>query len=131
MPPVVTALYGALNALFNIFLANEVSRMRRKHDVGLGTGDDPAMLVAIRAHGNNAEFVPLAILMLLLAELCGGASWALHALGGALFAARIAHWIGIPRKAPNPFRFGGTAITWTMIATCAGYVLYLRTTIGR
>jgi len=130
MPPVVTALYGALNALFNIFLANEVSRRRRTYKVGLGAGDDPAMLVAIRAHGNNAEFVPLAIVMMLLAELCGGTPLILHLLGGTLLFARVAHWYGLPRRAPNPFRFGGTAITWTGICACAGYVLYLRTTIA-
>lgn len=126
MPPVITALYGALNAIFNIFLANEVSRLRRHHKVGLGTGEDPAMLVAIRAHGNNAEFVPLALVMLLLAELCGGNRIALHAIGGSLLLARLAHWAGLPRKAPNPLRFSGTAITWGGILASAGYVLYLR-----
>ena len=126
MPPVITALYGALNALFNIFLANNVSSMRRKHGVGLGQGDSPEMLVAIRAHANNAEFVPLAIVMMLLAELCGAKGWALHLYGGFLLVARVAHWVGLPRKAPNPFRFGGTAITWTGIIAISAYVLYLR-----
>ena len=130
MPPVVTALYGALNALFNIFLANQVSTLRRRHGVGLGHGDaDGAqrdMLVAIRAHANNAEFVPLAIVMMLLAELCGADGWALHAYGGALLLARVAHWLGLPKKAPNPLRFSGTAITWTAIVAISGYVLYLR-----
>jgi hypothetical protein len=41
MPPVITALYGALNAIFNIFLANNVSNMRRKHKVGIGMGEHP------------------------------------------------------------------------------------------
>ena len=50
MPKLITALYGALNAIFNIFLANEVSRARKRHKVGLGTGEAPEMLVAIRAH---------------------------------------------------------------------------------
>ncbi len=126
MAPVVTALYGALNALFNIFLANNVSSLRRKHKVGLGQGEAPEMLVAIRAHANNAEFVPLAIVMMLLAEMCGAKSWTLHLYGGLLLAARVAHWIGLPRKAPNPFRFGGTAITWTGIVVMSAYVLYLR-----
>lgn len=126
MPPVITALYGALNAIFNIFLANNVSNMRRKHKVGLGQGEHPEMLVAIRAHANNAEFVPLAIVMMLLAEMCGAKSWVLHAFGGALLLARVAHWFGLPRKPHNPFRFAGTAITWVGILGIAGYVLYLR-----
>lgn len=126
MPPVVTALYGALNALFNIFLANNVSTLRRRHKVSLGESEVPGMQVAIRAHGNNAEFVPLAIVMMLLAELCGGSSALLHAFGGTLLVARVAHAVGLPRKSPNVYRFAGTALTWAMIAGCAGYVLYLR-----
>lgn len=126
MPPVITALYGALNAILNILLANRVSSMRKVHKVSLGEGEATPMLVAIRAHGNNAEFVPLAIVMMLLAELCGGNAVALHVFGGALLLARIAHPIGLPRKSPNVYRFFGVAVTWLMIVGCAGYVLYLR-----
>jgi uncharacterized membrane protein YecN with MAPEG domain len=126
MPPVITALYGALNAILNILLANRVSSMRKVHKVSLGEGEATPMLVAIRAHGNNAEFVPLAIVMMLLAELCGGNAIALHVFGGALLLARIAHPIGLPLKSPNPYRYFGVAVTWLMIVGCAGYVLYLR-----
>jgi uncharacterized protein len=131
MPPVITALYGALNALFNIFLANEVSRMRKKHGVSIGQGEHPEMLVAIRVHSNNAEFVPLAIVLLLVAELCGGSKMLLHIAGGGLLIARVAHYIGMPRKAPNVWRFTGVGLTWLAIAGTAGYLLYLRTTIGQ
>ena len=130
MPPVITALYGALNALFNIFLANQVSRMRKKHGVSIGQGEHPEMLVAIRVHSNNAEFVPLAIVLLLVAELCGGSKMLLHIAGGGLLLARVAHYIGMPRKAPNLFRFAGVGLTWLAIVGTAGYLLYLRTTIG-
>ena len=128
-PPVITGLYGALNAVFNILLANRVSSMRRRHDVGLGHGESRELLVAARTHGNNAEFVPLAIVMMLIAELLGGASLILHLYGGMLLAARVSHAIGIARKSPNPFRFGGTAVTWTGIVAISGYVLYLRTVV--
>ena len=128
MPPVITALYGALNAILNIFLANRVSTMRKVHQVSIGDGNGEAtpMLIAMRAHGNNAEFVPLAIVMMLLAELCGGNPIALHVFGGLLLLARIAHPIGLPLKSPNPYRYFGVAVTWAMIVGCSGYVLYLR-----
>ena len=127
-PPVITALYGALNGILNIILAARVSKARGTHGVSLGDGkaDQKALLVAIRAHGNNAEFVPLAIVMLLLAELCGGHPVVLHVMGGLLLLGRIAHPIGLPRRAPNPFRFGGTALTWGVVMAAAGYTLYLR-----
>lgn len=127
--PTVTALYGALNALFNIYLANNVSSARKKHKVSIGVGDSPEVLLASRIHSNNAEFVPLAIVMLLLAELLGGSSLVLHLCGGGLLLARVFHAIGMPRKAPNFFRFTGIALTWALIAGVAGWILYLRTTL--
>lgn len=124
--PTVTALYGSLNAIFNIYLANNVSTIRRRDKVGLGTGESKPLLVASRIHANNAEYVPLAIVMLLLAELCGGASLYLHIAGGSLLVGRMLHALGMPRRAPNPFRVAGTAITWTHIIVLSLWTLWLR-----
>lgn len=127
--PTVTALYGSLNAILNIYLANRVSDSRRSEKVSLGIGADKRDLeVRVRSHGNNAEFMPLAVVMLLLAELCGGSSVVLHVLGGTLLLARIAHPFGLAAtKTPNAPRFFGTGATWLMIVATAGYTLYLRT----
>lgn len=125
-PPVITALYGALNAILNIFLASRVSTARRKEKVSIGHGESPGLLVAIRVHANNAEFVPLAIVMLMLAELCGGSSSVLHVIGGLLFVARLAHVIGMPLKAPNVWRVFSVASTWGVIVGTSAYVLWLR-----
>jgi uncharacterized membrane protein YecN with MAPEG domain len=123
----VVALYGALNTFINIGLALSVSRARGKEKVSLGHGDSPAMLRAMRAHGNNAEFVPLALVMLLIAELMGGSSLWLHVFGGTLTVSRILQPIGIHQeRAPNFARFVGTAGTWVMILATAAYVLILR-----
>lgn len=127
--PTITALYGALNAIFNIYLAFNVSQARGKHKVSIGHGDSPELLLAARIHSNNAEFVPLAIVMLLITELLGGSSAILHACGGLLLLARVAHMIGMPRKAPNVFRAVGIALTWGLIVGLSGWALYLRTTM--
>lgn len=124
--PTVTALYGALNAMFNVALAARVSNFRRTEKVSVGTGDSKVLLVAARTHANNAEFVPLAMLMLLLAELCGGASLWLHVAGGTVLAARVLHAVGMPRRAPNFPRFVGTSLTWGTIAALSVWVLWLR-----
>ena len=42
--PTVTALYGALNAILNIFLANRVSTLRRSEGIGIGVGVGPPVL---------------------------------------------------------------------------------------
>jgi uncharacterized protein len=126
MPVPVTALYGALNAIFNIALANNVSLKRVQHKISVGTAGNEKLELAVRMHGNNAEFVPLAVVMLLVAELSGGSNLWLHVLGGSLLVARILHVLGLPRPAPNPPRFLGTAVTWVMIVATSLYVLALR-----
>ena len=125
MPVPVVALYGSFNAFLNIALALYVSRLRTTHKVSLGTGDSREVLHAVRMHGNSAEFVPLAIVMLLIAELSGGAPIFLHALGASLSIGRVLHIIGIPKKAPNPYRVLGNAATWLMIMAASGYCLFL------
>lgn len=131
MPPVVTALYAALNALLNILLAFRVTELRKKHKVAHGADDAKSPLaIGIRAHGNNAEYVPLGIVMLLVVELCGGSSMWLHIIGGTLLLGRVLHPIGLPRKAPNPARWLGVALTFVAIVGASGYALYLRFTIA-
>jgi uncharacterized protein len=127
----IIALYAPLNAVLNIFLANRVSNQRGTDKVSVGFGESEELLRRARAHGNNAEFMPLALLMLLIAELMGGKSVALHAMGGSLFVARVLHAIGIHQpKSPNVPRWIGTAATWTIIVGASGYCLYLRYRIG-
>jgi uncharacterized membrane protein YecN with MAPEG domain len=125
--PTVTALYGSVNAIVNIALATRVSTIRRRDKVSLGTGDSQDLLVAVRTHGNSAEFVPLAIVTLLLCELCGGSSVILHVLGGSLLVARLLHVYGMPRPAPNVYRVISNVVTWGGIVATAAYTLLLRT----
>ncbi len=121
MVPVV-ALYAPLNAFFNVALATNVVRHRTR-----GAKDaDKGLTTAIRVHGNNAEFVPLALVLMLVCELCGGASFWLHITGGILLAARVAHALGMPLKAPNALRSAGVVGTWGVIVALGGYALWLR-----
>lgn len=122
----ITALYAALNALLNVALAAQVVRLRLTEKVSLGHGDSKKLLQAARIHGNNSEYVPLALIMILICELCGGKSMPLHVFGGLLFTGRILHAMGIPRRPPNPFRAGGVVLTLLVIIGASGYALFLR-----
>jgi uncharacterized protein len=122
----VTALYAALNAMFNVGLAVRIIRLRLTERVSLGTGESKKLLQAVRIHANNSEYVPLALLMILICELCGGKSMQLHIMGGVLFVSRIMHLVGIPRRPPNFFRAGGTAGTLSIIVAASVYALILR-----
>jgi uncharacterized membrane protein YecN with MAPEG domain len=124
--PTVTALYASINALFTILLAARIPAIRRRDKVSLGTGDSKELLLAVRVHGNNIETVPLTLLLLLLAELCGGASLWLHVAGATLVVTRVMHAVGLPRPAPNVFRVAGTAGGWLVIVSLAAWLLLLR-----
>jgi uncharacterized membrane protein YecN with MAPEG domain len=122
----VTALYAALNALLNIALAARVALLRTTQKVSLGPGESAELMQAIRIHGNNAEYVPLALLMSLVCELGGGKSVPLHVFGGVLFVSRVCHVIGIPRRPPNVFRSIGIGGTWGVVIAASAYALFLR-----
>lgn len=112
----ITALYGAAAALFLLLLSWLVVRARWRYGTGLGTGTEPAMARAVRVHGNFIEYVPLALLLLLIAELNGLPAWFLHAAGSLLLASRFLHAWGLGSKSGRSFgRFYGTAGTWLVI----------------
>ena len=90
-------------ALIFLWLSLRVIRHRRAERIPLGSGGNAALERAVRAHANFAEFVPFAVLLLILAEWGGAWPWLLHALGALLVAARLSHGIGIVQE-PEDFR---------------------------
>ena len=107
----VTALYAGLLGLYVLWLARLVIAARGRHRIALGT-DHIEVLRAVRAHGNFAEYVPLALLLLALCEANGLPPAALHALGVALVVGRVLHATGIARE-PEDFRWRGLGMVLT------------------
>lgn len=95
MTPIITATYGAVLALIYVGMTAYVIRARVIADINLGDGGDPQMLLAIRRHGNMAEYVPFALLLMGFAEVLGLASMWLHVAGLALVAGRLLHPLGM------------------------------------
>ena len=98
-PPVITALYAALCALIVLALAVRIMIMRFRSRTGIGDGGDSRLARAIRIHGNAIEYVPIALVLLLVAELGGARPALLHGCGIVLVVARIAHALGLRRSA--------------------------------
>lgn len=115
MAPITTA-YAALLGLVFVALSVRVIRHRRQTRTPLGPGHGPMLQRAIRAHGNFAEYVPLTLLLILLAELGGAPAWGLHATGLLLLSGRLVHAFGVSRE-PETYRFrvSGMALTFTAI----------------
>src|ERR1700679_2125746 len=91
----VSPLYVGIAALMIVVLALLVSRERGKQGLPLGDNGQTALLQAIRAHGNFAEFVPLALLVIVVLEAVGESRYLIHALGIALILGRVLHAWGL------------------------------------
>lgn len=116
----VTALYAGLLALLFVALSLRISLYRMKHHVGIGDGGHAELARAIRVQGNAAEYIPLALILLLVNELNGQPAWFLHIAGAAFFVARLLHAAGLGRSAGRtPGRFNGTGISWLVIVALA------------
>lgn len=87
----VTALYAALLALIFVILSFRVIAVRRRLGVAVGDGGDDGLTRRVRAHANFAEYVPIALILMLASELAGATDWMLHALGATLIIGRIVH----------------------------------------
>lgn len=122
--PTITPLYAAILALLFVGLTLRVVRLRWKFKVGIGTGDERDLAKAIRAHGNAAETIPLALLLMLLVELGQVPAVALHSAGIALVAGRCAHAFGLSQHAgTSPGRMFGMLLTLLVVLFLAGILL--------
>jgi len=116
MIPKITMLYAGLLGLLLVALSFRVIGFRRKSGVGIGDGDSEKGARLIRAQGNFVEYVPAALLILLLLELAGENPMALHVFGALLFLARIAHAGGLSKTSgTSAGRFGGSLVTFLLL----------------
>jgi len=93
----ITGLYVSLLALLFIGLSINIIRLRLQLKVGIGDGEQPSLAKAIRVHGNFAEYVPIAFLLLGCYEINGGSDLWLHLLGATIFIGRVLHAIGLTK----------------------------------
>jgi uncharacterized membrane protein YecN with MAPEG domain len=92
----------------------------------LGFTDSPALLEAVRRHGNFVEWVPFALLLMALCELNGAATSLLHGAGLTLVGARVLHPFGIKHDVvPHPLRALGAGLTFAVVGGLALTTLWL------
>ena len=121
LPLALTAL--AL-ATLGTALGIRVARMRQTERVGIGNGEHRRLHRAIRAHGNFAEWAPLGLLALLIADLRGAPPVLVGVLGAGLVAGRAAHAWGLSRSSgASVGRLSGMLLT--ILATIAAAVAAL------
>ena len=116
----ITALYAGILALIVIALAINVTAHRVKLRVPLGDGGNAQMRRMIRLHGNAAEYIPLALLLMAIYELNGGGHMGLHIVGSALVAGRLLQTWGMwATDMTNIGRQIGQSLTWLSLIALA------------
>ncbi len=123
----ITTFYACLLAFLLIYLALQVVKLRIKHKSGLGH-DQKSLLVAGRNHANASEYIPIALILLALAELNGVNGLFMHLCGTSLLIARVAHAWGFKAGfgATHTGRYWGTVLTWvSILALCIINLAYI------
>jgi uncharacterized protein len=120
----VSAIYANILALLIVWLSLQVIKLRRAKKVILGEGGETDLHYAIRAQGNDTEYIPIPLILLILLELSGGA-YLVGAFGGiALIIGRVLHAQGLLKQNMR-FRVLGMQFTlFTIIGLASGNILY-------
>ncbi len=121
----ITMLTAGVSGILAVILALRVVLARTHHGISLGDGGNADAIIRIRTHANFIENVPLILILMGLIESAQGESMWLKVAGALLILFRIAHFIGLPMRAPNPFRLVGAAGTFTLMMILGGYLIYL------
>ncbi|QWE10570.1 MAPEG family protein [Polynucleobacter sp. es-EL-1] len=125
----ITSIIAAALTIIFIKLSFAVIGLRKKNQVGLGSGGHEDLERAIRAQGNFAEYVPFGIILIACLELNGAPWWLVAISGITLIIGRLIHAIGIHEPPPEfSKRILGMKLTFaTLIALVVlnlGWALY-------
>jgi uncharacterized protein len=88
--PITTLLTCGL-AFLLLALSWTVIKGRRSLSLSTGDGGDSMMERRIRAQGNLAEYAPIFVILIALAELQGGNAVVVAILASVFFVGRLAH----------------------------------------
>lgn len=126
-PIAVAGLWAGANLGLMLLLGINASRVRIQEKVPVGTGGNDRLERAVRAHGNNAEYVPGLVICLVMMAVLGEQSLVLHLAGGGLFLARLlhAHGIQVLDKPLPPTRVAGNVVSWAIFIGAAIRLIYL------
>lgn len=120
----ITAPYAALLGIMMLALSMYVSALRANNDISIGTGDDSALNERIRRHGNFVENVPMALLLIAIAEFSGLKPLWVHLSCVILVVSRIIQPIGLRHDQTfTTLRLAGNLGTYAAILIPAFYIL--------
>ena len=120
----VTAVAALLNGAIFLLLTLRVIRIRLRDHVVLGDGENRELMKAIRGQANAAEQMPIALIVMGLAELGGAPLWGLIPVALLFTAGRAAHGLYFARHGTH-WRFRTRGMWATIYAQGALLLLLL------
>lgn len=118
----ITAFYASLLAFLFLLLTARVISQRREARVEIGHGESKELLRRARVHANFAEYVPIALLLLALAESLKAPNAALHILGALLVIGRYVHAYALSQT-PHILKLRVAGMWMTLIVIGAAALL--------
>ncbi len=130
--PFIVPAYAAILALIYIILAIRIMNLRGSAKAAVGTGGNIRLERAIRAHGNFAEYVPLALILLSAMQMQRNSIYVLHILCIILVLGRVIHAFGISQENEKfVFRATGMSLTFLVLIVASVAVLWDYVLIAR
>ena len=120
----ITAVVACANIALLLGLAFLVVHHRISNQVALGSGGFEGLERAIRVHGNIAEYLPSALILLALLEVNGLPGWQMITLGSLFTLARLSHVHGM-LTATQLTRSMGALFTVIVMVSMIGRLLTL------
>jgi uncharacterized membrane protein YecN with MAPEG domain len=121
----VVTIYGSIYTLIIVWLSIRVIKNRVKHRVSVGDGGVQAMQIAMAVQSNAIEYLPIALLLMLMLELNGAGAWLIHAFGMIFIVGRVYHINGMFTQRLK-YRVWGMRITfYSLIALAITNVVYI------
>ena len=120
----VTAALAAFCGLLLVALASRVSLLRFSLKIPFGDGGNPALMRAIRTHGNTAEHAPIVLLLALAWELSRGSDAFLVGVAVLFVASRLLFTVGLLGRGLHLLRVVGAGATYAcQLLLAAGLAL--------
>lgn len=121
----VTPIYLALAVVLFSVLSFYVITNRHNRRISIGDGNQPDFTRIIRGHGNFAEYAPLTLLAMAVAEFSGAPDAFVHASGGLLILGRTSHaYCFVFTKENMKLRVSGMVLTFSALWIAAAAALW-------
>jgi uncharacterized membrane protein YecN with MAPEG domain len=115
----VTAALAAFCGLLLVGLASRVSVLRFSLKIPFGDGGNPALMRAVRTHGNTTEHAPIFLLLALVWELSRGSDAFLVGVAVLFVASRLLFTVGVLGRGLHLLRVVGAGGTYAAVVVLA------------